>query len=252
MAEKNPIQVADKIFRAVEVLSEKGPLGVIELSEALELNKTTVYRILSSLEYMGYCVQDPQSMKYRLSGKWLQISGRLLEQTDIIDVVKPYLKDLSAKTGETVHLVQREGADAIYIDKQESPTNLMRLASRIGKKIPLYRSGVGKALLADLPDAEIEKIWEKSSVEKLTEKTIVDKDTLFSRLQEIRKTGYALDDEENERGVICVAISLLSTDSVPRYAISVSAPAGRMDADTIKKTAALLLNVKKTIGPIGQ
>lgn len=149
---KNPIQVAERLFQVIECLAENGPMGIMDLSAQLGFHKSTTHRLVTSLQYMGYIRQDEESLKYALSLKFLEIGGKILEQTNMASLVHPSLKKLSEQTGETVHLVRREGTEAVYIDKVESNVSSIRMVSRVGSRIPLYCSGVGKALLAELPD----------------------------------------------------------------------------------------------------
>ena len=134
----NPIQVADRIFLVIETLAEQGEMGLLDISRELNLNKTTVHRILNSLIYMGYVTQDDNSSKYRLNYKFCNIANKILNHIDILDIVKPYLRELVNISGETVHLVQLDGNFVVYIDKIESHLNSVRLVSSLGAKLPLY------------------------------------------------------------------------------------------------------------------
>lgn len=230
---KNPIQVAERLFQLIELLAENGPMGIMDMSASLGLHKSTVHRLAASLQYMGYIRQDEESMKYTLSLKFLEIGGRILEQTNMAALIHPSLKKLSEQTGETVHLVRREGTEAVYIDKVESNTSSIRMVSRVGSRIPLYCSGVGKALLAELSDEEILDIWNRSEIRQLTPYTITSFQELMERLRTVRTDGYALDNEENEEGVRCIAVSLPDYHRKPVYALSISAPMGRMTEERI-------------------
>ena len=159
MEEKNPIQVADRLFLVLETLASDGPIALADLSRQLALNKSTVHRLLCSLIYMGYVKQDTDTQKYDLSLKLLSLSNRLLSRMDILEVVRPHLKKLSEKTGETVHFVQLDGAEAVYIYKEESYQNSVRMVSKVGNRIPLYCSGVGKAMAADMDEEQIRRFW---------------------------------------------------------------------------------------------
>ena len=225
---KNPIQVAEKLFRVIELLAENGPMGIMELSASLGFHKSTVHRLVASLQHMGYIRQDEESLKYSLSLKFLEIGSRILEQTSMAALIHPSLKRLSEQTGETVHLVKREGTEPVYIDKVESFATSIRMVSPLGSRIPLYCSGVGKALLAELTDREIGEIWKNSRIRKLTPRTITELPVLMERVEQVRKDGYAVDDEENEEGVRCIAASLRDYHKDPVYALSISAPANRM------------------------
>lgn len=247
MESKNPIQVSERIFHTIEHLAQSGPTGLQDLSHELGLNKSTVHRILNSLICMDYVRQDPETLKYSLSFKLCKIANQILSQNDMIDIARPYIRQLAELSGETVHLVQMDGLYAVYIDKVESSRNAVRLVSMVGKSIPLYCSGVGKAMLADMPDERIQSIWEQSEITKITESTITDFGEFLELIKDIRKEGYALDNEENEPGVRCIAVSLKSFHGGPSYAISISAPKDRMDDSRIHELRELVLETKEKI-----
>lgn len=247
METKNPIQVSERIFHTIECLARSGPMGLQELSNELGLNKSTVHRILNSLICMDYVRQDAETSKYSLSFKFCNISNQILSQNSMIDIARPHIKELAELSGETVHLVKIDGINAVYIDKVEAPRKSVRMISMVGKSIPLYCSGVGKAMLADMSDAKIASVWEKSSLKKLTEYTVTDFNVFMQLIEEVRKNGYALDNEENELGVRCIAVSLKSFNGKPNYAISISAPKDRMDDSRIQELKILILNTKEKI-----
>ena len=127
MEDKNPIQVADRLFLVLETLADTGSVTLAELCRQLGLNKSTLHRLLSSLIYMGYVKQDSETGKYSLTLKLLGLSNKLLGHMDILDAVRPSLKYLAEETGETVHFVQLEGTEAVYIYKEESTQNSVRM-----------------------------------------------------------------------------------------------------------------------------
>lgn len=246
MTEKNPIQVSERIFHTIECLAASGPMGLLELSGELNLNKTTVHRILNSLICMDYVKQDPETLKYSLTFKLCGISNQILSRNSFIALAHPHIRSLAEQTGETVHLVQLEGSRAVYIDKVESRNNV-RLVSMVGKSIPLYCSGVGKALLADMSDERIKEIWEHSDIRKFTEHTITDYEEFYRQILRIRECGYAFDNEENELGVRCIAVSLKNFYGKPAYAISISSPTGRLSDERIRMFQELILDTKQKI-----
>lgn len=247
METKNPIQVANRIFQVMEYLAQHNSCGLLELSTSLNLNKTTVHRILNSLIYMGYVKQDSDTSKYSPTLKICSLSNQILASIDITDVARPYLKELVKLSGETVHLVQLDGVQAVYIDKVESHQNSVRLISRIGKSVPLYCSGVGKAMLADMEETRIQSIWQKSQINKWTSYTITDFHQFQKELEQIRINGYALDCEENELGVRCIAASLKDYSGSPKYAFSISAPSNRMGEEHLDALKPLILETKQKI-----
>lgn len=244
---KNPIQVADRLFQALELLATNGAMGLQELSNNLSLNKSTTHRVVSSLVYMGYVKQEEDSLKYRLSFKILEISQHLIAQINMVEIARPSLKKLADTIQETAHLVQLDGMKAVYIDKVESSHNSIRMTSNIGKSLPLYCSGVGKALLANMSNAQIQMIWEDSTIVSHTEHTIVDFITFMKEIEQIRTLQYALDNEENEVGVRCIAISLNHIGAPSCYALSISAPIHRMGDERILECIPHLLKAKKEI-----
>lgn len=244
---KNPIQVSERIFHTIECLAQNGAMGLQELSTVLSLNKSTVHRILNSLICMDYVRQDPETTKYSLSFKICGLSNQILSQNSMIDIARPFIKELSANSGETVHLVQLDGIHATYIDKVEASQNSVRMISMVGKSIPLYCSGVGKAILADMPDSKIESIWKMSSIQQLTEHTVTRFVDFMNLIEETRRSGYALDNEENEIGVRCIAVSLKGYNGKSTYAISISAPKDRMSDARILELKEMILKTKQQI-----
>lgn len=242
MEQKNPIQVADRLFQALEMLAENGSVGLMELSGALGLNKTTAHRVLTSLIYMGYARQDAVTGKYEPTFKIVDIANRVMSKVDIVQIVRPCLRKLMEACGETVHFVERDGTDAVYIDKVESFNNGIQMVSRIGSRIPLYCSGVGKAMVAQMDEREAEEVWNSSNIVSLTPHTITDYGEFRKELNAIRLRGYAIDNEENETGVRCVASSLQDPSGRRQYAFSVSAPVSRMDDGRIRELAEHIIN----------
>ena len=239
---KNPVQSAERIFQVLEMLAEHGEMGLMEISTELGLHKSTVHRLLMSLIYMGYAKQDETTQKYMLSYKIVSMAGKILERTDILQIAKPYMERLSDISGEAVHLVQREGNNILYIYKIEAKVGTIRMVSHVGMVHPMYCSGVGKAIMATLPEKEVKQIWNESIIEKKTDKTITDIDEMMQVLEEVRKNGYALDDEENEEGVRCIAACLHGYSKEVKYAFSISGPVSRMTRERVEELA---VDVKK-------
>ena len=246
MAEKSGVQSVERIFQLIEHLAAH-PTGVSlqRLAEETGLAKSTVHRLLASLVGLGYVVQDEENGHYRLTLKMFELSSGIVDSMDIMGVAKAHLERLSQRTGEAVHLVIRDGRDIVYIYKTESGP--MRMSSRVGLRSPLYCTGVGKAILATLPGDELEDIWTHSNVQKLTDKTITDLEELRSQLVEVRANGYAIDDEENELGVRCVAVAIPGADGRAESAFSISGLAPYMTPERIRRIATLALDARTDI-----
>ncbi len=240
---QNPIQVAERLFGALEYLVRNGQSSLTELTQALHLNKSTTHRILASLQCMDYVRQDPESGRYEATFKLVDLADRLMEQVDVAQMARPHLKNLAARVKETVHFVERDGSEVIYIDKVDPYDYSIRMTSHIGSRMPFYRSGVGKAMAANMSDPEIRTLWENCTIERRTAYTITNLDEFMDEIAEVRRKGYALDNEENEAGVRCIAAAL-SLDGGSRYAFSISVPISRMDNDRIRELSGIVLAVK--------
>ena len=179
-----------------------------------------MHRLLASLVRLGYVAQDEENGHYRLTLKMFELSSGIVDSMEIMGVAKAHLERLSQRTGEAVHLVIRDGRDIVYIYKTESGP--MRMSSR-GPAQPavLHRRGQG---YSGHPARAMR--WRISGPtamrKKLTARTITDLEELRSQLVEVRANGYAIDDEENELGVRCVAVAIPGPDGRAESAFSIS------------------------------
>ena len=227
------VQSVDRTLTILEVLSDcNDGLGITEISSLVNLHKSTVHRLLSTLIYKGYVVQDEESSKYKITFKLFELGSKKVHKLDLLEISRPYTKMLMESVNEVVHLIIREETDIVYIDKVEA-NNTISMASRIGKRNPMYCTATGKAILAYLPEEEIREVWNKSKIVKLTKKTNTDFILFKKELQEVKKNGYAIDDEENEIGVKCVGAPIFDMNGDVVAAISVTGPVTRITDDKI-------------------
>ena len=228
-----------------QLASHPAGASLQRLAQETGLAKSTVHRLLASLVSLGYAAQEPETGRYRLTLKMFELSSGIVDSMDIMGVAKAHLERLSQRTGEAVHLVIRDARDIVYIYKTESGP--MRMSSRVGLRSPLYCTGVGKAILATLPPEEVEDVWNHSSLKKLTSRTVVDLTEMQDQLAEVRANGYAIDDEENEMGVRCVAVAIPGPDGRAESAFSISGLAPYMTPERIRRVAALALDTRTDI-----
>lgn len=242
------VQSIDRIFFIIEVLSNypKGA-SLTEICAETQLPKGTVSRMLSALISLGYAFQDQDNRKYCLTMRLFEIGSKIVGGTNILSIARPYLEHLSSISKEAVHLVSRVNDEVVYLYKEEASTTIARMSSCVGLHNPMYCTGVGKSILAFLPDEEIRAIWDRCTPVRFTPKTITSFDRLKKEIDNIRKFGYAIDDEEHEVGVCCIAAPILDFNSVPIAAISLSAPIEHLDRDSIRQYAPLLLETAKKI-----
>lgn len=246
MTEKGNVQSVERIFQLIEQLaSHPAGASLQRLAQETDLAKSTVHRLLASLVGLGYAAQEPGTGRYRLTLKMFELSSGIVNSMDIMSVAKLHLERLAQRTGEAVHLVIRDGKDIVYLYKTESGP--MRMASRVGLRSPLYCTGVGKAILAGLPEQEVDEVWRHSTPKKLTGRTITDLPTLKLQLAEVRACGYAIDDEENELGIRCVAVAIPGPGGRPEGAFSISGLAPYMSDERIRRVARLALETRDDI-----
>lgn len=210
----------------LELLAERGDAGVTTLATQLGINKAATFRILSTLRAMGYVERDKHSETYRLTLRIFDLGSKVLGRIDPITEARPLMHHLAEQTHETVHLAILDGHSVVYVDKIDAQYAL-RLFSRIGKHAPAWCTGVGKALLSDLEDSEIEALFEDVELIQFTENTITSIDELKLEVESVRRNGFAVDNEEHESGIRCVAASLRDRQRRIVAAISISWPTNR-------------------------
>lgn len=227
----NLIQTIERVSHILDAVG-KHPQGVAikDLSGALGLPKGTVHRILSSLAYFGYVRQDRETRNYLLGLKLLELGAQLGSQLDLRRVAEPILRELADKTGEAAHMVILDHNEIIYIDKIEArqPSGGLVMSSRVGGRNPAHSCAVGKALLAHLPEESLDRLIREKGLAQRTANTITDPRQLKEHMALVRRQGYAVDEEENERGIRCLAAPVFDARGEAVAAVSVSGPAVRV------------------------
>jgi DNA-binding IclR family transcriptional regulator len=181
-----PIKVLYKLLSILDTILQHGsPMNMTKISEKLGLYPSTIHRILDTLKHWGYVEQNPNTQKYQLGLKLLELGMAKLHQIDLVREATPYLKGLVNYCNETVHLSILDNAEVLYLAKEES-SQAIRMCSYIGKRAPLHCTALGKVLLTDLPKEERRKILEQKGLSRLTEKTITDKEELEKELNRIK------------------------------------------------------------------
>lgn len=246
---KQTVQSLNRTFQIIELLSlYPHGLPLVEICSQTGLAKGTASRLLAALIQNSYAFQDPTSKKYGLTMRLFEIGSRVVGGTNILSISKPYLEDLSRACNGTVHLVSRVNDNVVYLYKEETTSSIVRMASCVGLQNPMYCVGVGKAILAFLPDEEIQSIWHRCQPVRFTQNTITTYERLRSEIEEIRRLGYAIDNEEHELDVKCVAVPIYDINHVPIAAISISEHSKKMTDERIQEYIPLLLNTAKKIG----
>ncbi|MDD2282551.1 MAG: IclR family transcriptional regulator [Eubacteriales bacterium] len=240
------IQSVSRASAIIEALSNHNTMGVTEIGKFLGLHKSTVYGLISTLEHEGYVQQNPQTGKYALTLKMFEIGGKVFGKLDMRKIARPHIEQIMLKHRETAHLVVPDGLEIVYIDKVEC-TQSMRICSNVGKRMPFHCTGVGKVLLANMPVEQVDEILRKKGMDAFTENTITDYNLLQKELEKIKVLGYAVDNEEAELGLRCVAAPIRDINGKVIAATSVSGPKVRMDDEKIKGIVADLMAMNEEI-----
>src|SRR5665648_556870 len=251
-----PIKVLDKTFSILDILLQHGStMHMTEIAKKLGFYPSTTHRILDTLKHWGYVEQDPKSQKYRLGLKLLALGMAKLHQMDLVKEATPYLKDLVNQCNETVHLGVLEEGEVLYLAKEES-SQTIRMISYVGKRAPLHCTSLGKVLLAYLSAEERKKILGEKVLPRLTENTITDKGELEKELSKVREQGFALDREENEKDVRCIAAPIRNYQGEVIAALSISSPIFRIDKNVQNNLKEALVEtsekISKRLGYNGQ
>lgn len=232
-----------KVIRILEeVAKHEAGLGISELANKLDMNKSTVYRFVATLEEEGYLEQKHDTKSYKSGIKLFELASRIVNKMNWTKDIRPFLIDLKDRVHETVHLGIEDNGEVVYIDKVDGE-QAIRMYSKIGKRAPLYCTGVGKAILAFLPSEKQEYILSNLHFERYTETTITDSAALAKELKKIRARGYSLDLQEHEMGVNCAAAPIFNHEGNMLGAISIAGPSSRVDEDLLIDMA---VEVKET------
>lgn len=233
----NLVQTIERISAILDLVGENPQgMSIRGVSSQLGLPKGTVHRLLSSLTYFGYIRQDAVSRNYFLGLKLLDLAGLVASQLDFRKISEPLLHALADKSRETVHMVVWDQDEVVYIEKVEPPveTGGLRMASRVGSRNPAHSCAVGKVLLSYLSEDELTDFLARKELTARTPHTITDGTALRQELRAVRAQGYAVDDEENEKGIRCIGAPVLGETGRPVAAISVSGPAFRLTRKVIQ------------------
>ncbi|MCQ2009477.1 IclR family transcriptional regulator [Sporolactobacillus sp. STSJ-5] len=221
------------------------PVNLQTIYTSLKTSKSTVLKILNTLCLIGFVKRDEETKKYSLGITLIRYGEAAKKSFSIISVAESDLIELNNQIGETIHLGAYDQERIIYIKKLNAKSRII-LRSQVGHSVELYCSAMGKAYLAEQEEETVRNYLNGIRLEKRTENTICDKNILIDDLRATRKRGYAIDDQENEDDIYCIATSLKQKGDI-RGLISVSSPVYRMSEEKKKKIITLLQQAKRNI-----
>jgi len=234
MSDKKTLQSVVRTFAVLELLDEYGELGITEISEILSLDKSTVFRIISTLKSLGYVTQNPSNSKYSNGYKLFEMGSNVARKTGLPKLAYPYMLELSKITGEAVNLAVRDGTKALYISKIES-TDTIKVCMNLGQAIPLYCTALGKSLIAHLPEKTVRELLRNETFVKYTSNTLQDIEALLKELDVVRKQGYSVDNEEHIKNIYCIGAPIFDSNGNVIAALSIALPKFRFDENPKKE-----------------
>jgi IclR family KDG regulon transcriptional repressor len=222
------VQVIDRALAILSALADRqADSSLAELCSSVKLHKSTVHRLLMVLERHRLVQKSVETGRYRLGLRLFELGSSAGATLDLREHSRPHLSRILNETSETVHFCILDHDEVLYLEKME-PQRRSRMASSVGRRAPVYCTAVGKAILSEFAEAEMDLVVGRQNLAPITRNTITDLVALKAELKAIRARGYAIDDEENEEGVRCIGAAVRDGLGKPVAAISVSGPAFRV------------------------
>lgn len=231
------IQSLARGLKILDLLGEaEDGVGITEVAEKMGIDKGSASRLIATLARYGYAEKDLSTRRFHLGPMVVSLSRVMLQRNPLRETAKPYLRQLMEQTGECSHLAVAAQGKVLYIDQVESPATL-RVNAQVGKIAPMHCTALGKALLA-FGDYEVTE-----PLESFTARTITDPGMLRAQLDQVRKQGYAVDDEEYDYGVRCISVPVFDFREKVVGSIGVSGPAARMTLERLPEMARVVMAV---------
>jgi len=212
----------------------EGGLTLTDLAQRVVLAPSTAHRLLATLEKMGYVYQGGELGRWYIGLQAFTVGTSFLANRDFVAQSHPYMRRLMEQSGETANLGIIDGTEAVFIDQVQC-REMMRTIVRLGSRVPLHASGVGKAIFAALPDEQIDAILKVKGLPRITGNTITSPETMWASIRVIRQRGWSFDDEEHALGTRCVAAAIYDEHADALGAISVAGPSTRLPDERIRQ-----------------
>lgn len=237
------------VDRALDILlcftRQKPRLSLTQIAEQVDLNKSTVHRLLGTLEQRRFVQRDYSTGLYQLGIRMLQMAYLTLEHNDLRKFAIPYLKRLCDQHLETITLAILDGADVVFLDVIESPRRV-KLAANTGQRLPAFATAAGKAMLAFLPEEKVRTILDLG-MQPFTQKTIQSQEFYINSLSLIREQGFAIAEQEYEEGINAVSAPILDSSGLPKAAITVAGPSYRLTGTRMSEIGPTVVETAKEI-----
>ncbi len=236
------INSLDKGLKIINILHEQGKIGVTELSNILNVNKSSAYRLLATLKANGFVEQESEGGKYRLGMKIAKYQTKVLDDYELREIAHPFLVRLSVLTNQASGLAIMQGNEGLLIDKHNSP-QYIGATLIVGMSEPLYCTSLGKALLCSFPEEEQIRLLKSVTLEKRTPKTMTDIPAIINMLKEATQSNITFDDEEYSLGMRCIAAQVKNYSNKVIAAIGISGPINQITSEKIDEYSVIVKQI---------
>lgn len=248
--------IAGTVIKALDILDclaeHHRPMTTQEIAKHCGISRPTAYRLLMTLMSRGF-IRELNEHRFSLGTRLITLSTLVLDDLDLLQTARPYLHELCLISNETANLSILDGAELLYIGKEESPRSTempvsVQMRSMVGTRIKAHSSAMGKAMLAYLSDEQRESFFAPNlPLKAYTKYTITDLNTLMEDLENIRQQGYAIDDREVDEGTRCVAAPVFDNTGVVVAAMSIAGPAYRLTMDHLHELSGEVIRVTQAV-----
>jgi IclR family acetate operon transcriptional repressor len=230
------VQALDRGLQILNALAKEGAETLTELSLTLGLPASTLHRLLTTLQGHGFVEFQEEDQRWTIGVEAFRVGGTFLQRTKVVEVGRMVMRRLHEETQETVNIAIPDQGDVVFVGQMETHQPL-RAFFRLGTRGYMHASGIGKALLAEMPREEVEKLLARKGLPALTPRSITQPEKLFSELERVHKRGWALDDEERMEGMRCVSSAIYNEFGEAVAGISVSGPSVRLGDNAVAEIA---------------
>ena len=244
---KNMNQSVGKALQIIELLVVNSEMRLLDISKAVEMPASTALRMITALAENGFVHQNRETLKYSLTLKFSKIGSIVGSRFSLRDAAHPVLLELSGKCKEAACIAIEVSMQVIYIDVADGPDGMLKITQYIGKQSPMHCTGVGKCLLLNYSENQLDDLIQAKGLQSFTPRTITGKKALIKEIESVRAAGYAVDDQECELGARCVAAPIRDFTGKVTAAVSVSGPINRMTHEYIETISPVVVKAANDI-----
>lgn len=228
-------QSVEKVLAVLEYMAGRSPQRLLDMANDLQMNTSTLNRFLLTLKQHGYVAQEPDTDRYYMTYKICTLGNRINRDKDVRTVCRPYMWQIARTFGESCCLAVEENRKVVYLEIAQTPSNMLRGMQRIGNIAPMHCTGIGKLLLTNYSEEELDQLIKLEGLQRFTEHTLTTKEELLRELAKVKRTGIAYDNEECEIGARCLAGPIYDGDGHVLAGISVTGPSSRLTDEFIER-----------------